>query len=99
MALQLIPRFHCLCCGGIYACQQPDSTIYHHACPPLPPDENGVVAERPDKRDENFRTVRGERLAGIKSEGMGVKCLTSDSLTEPPWITALNARIAKENGE
>lgn len=76
--------------------QQPDGTIYFHACPPLPADENGVVAERPDKRDENIQTFRGDRVTGITSEGMGVKCLTSDKLQEPAWITTLKARIEKE---
>ena len=46
--------FKCNGCGGTYSDSQLDGTLYFHACPPLPPDENAVVAERPNKRDENI---------------------------------------------
>ena len=68
--------FQCLACKGTYSDTQRDGSLYMHACPPLPPDKNGVEAERPNKRDENVVTGRNDRTMGIRLEGAGVKCLT-----------------------
>jgi hypothetical protein len=118
MAGPVANLFKCNACKGTYADRQHDGTLYHHACPPLRPDDHGIEAERPDKRDENlvnglafnttsegnFITFTGEAMAGlrrgsltgIRLEGAGVKCLTDATIVEPTWITALKARIAKE---
>lgn len=95
----MIQRFRCNACKGEYSDVQPDGSIYHHACPPLNPNKKGETPERENKRDENVDRLRrgtGSRVAGIISEGEGVKCLTDDKLTEPPWITRLKAQVEKE---
>lgn len=46
-------RFSCNACKGVYFDRMADGTLYHHACPPLAPDKDGVEVERPNKRDEN----------------------------------------------
>jgi hypothetical protein len=52
--------FGCKGCSGAYHDTQNDGSIYFHACPPLPPDKNGVQVEQPNKRDENL--MRGIEL-------------------------------------
>lgn len=88
--------FRCNACRGTYEDQQPDGAIYFHACPPLPPDKNGVTAERPDKRDENLSSVARQGAGTIRSEGSGVTCLSDEHIAEPAWITRMKARAAKE---
>ncbi len=93
-------RFRCNACGGEYSDVQADGSIYHHACPPSPPNKKGETPEREIRRDENVaRRRRGSavRVTGIVSEGFGAKCLTNNKLTEPPWITRLKADVEKEN--
>lgn len=86
----------CRSCGGEYVDVQADGSPYFHACPPLP----GLAARpRPDARDENIAvSVSGKprRAIGVIAEGKGTQCLTNQKLTEPARITALKARIAKE---
>jgi hypothetical protein len=88
--------FQCHGCRGVYADTQRDGSLYFHACPPLPPDDNGIEAERPNKRDENIATHRTGRLLGIRLEGAGVKCISDAAIVEPAWITTMKKRIAKE---
>jgi hypothetical protein len=74
VAVQLINLFQCNACKGTYQDQQRDGSTYHHACPPLPPDDNGVEAERPDKRDESipqgleFVTIKDKLLVTFSGE-------------------------------
>jgi hypothetical protein len=96
MAVQLRDKFECLSCGGVYFDTLPDGCPYHHACPPLGPDKDGVVFEHDDKRDENLADDRYGRTIGIRRAGAGVKCLTNPQLTEPTWISRLRKRVAKE---
>lgn len=94
-------KFQCLACGGVYYDQSPEGIPYAHACAPLPADKKNPERERPDKRDENIVIATGGKLMGIKSEGAGVTCLTSDTINEPKWISAVNKAVAareeKEN--
>lgn len=89
-------RFKCNTCGGEYFDTCADGSLYHHACPPLPPTKQGNEPERENKRDENIAVRANRRAAGIKAEGDGVTCLTSKSLEEPAWITKLKERIVRE---
>jgi hypothetical protein len=88
--------FRCNACKGTYSDTMRDGTVYMHVCGPLPPDDDGVERERPDKRDENPRTPRTERTTEIRSEGAGVTCISDPKLSEPAWLTRLKAKIAKE---
>lgn len=96
MANPLIHRFKCRACGGSYSDTQPDGSEYAHVCGPLPADKKNPERERPDKRDENIVVGAGGKALGIKSEGAGVRCLTSDSLYEPQWIFKLKVRTRKQ---
>lgn len=91
-------QFQCRACDGTYFEMLQDGGPYAHVCGPLPPDKNGVQAERPDKRDENMVVNGAGKLSGIRSEGAGVTCLTDGRLEEPRWISTLHKRIAKEEG-
>jgi hypothetical protein len=99
MAVQLAHLFGCNACHGEYRERQRDGTVYHHACPPLRPDKNGIEAERRNKRDENVVYGLMDRVIGIRSEGDGVTCLSDARLSEPAWITAMKERIAKQEEE
>lgn len=89
----MIHLFRCESCKATYQDVQRDGVLYFHACGPLPPDKDGVQAERPDKRDENVVTDRQRTVTGIKSEGAGVVCLTDARLEEPIWISTLYKNI------
>lgn len=92
-------EFGCKACGGVYFDQMPDRSTYHHSCPPLPPTKEGNRPERLNKRDENVERGRDRRAIGIIAEGDGVVCLSNPKLTEPPWITQLKAKVAKEEAK
>lgn len=89
-------QFQCITCGGTYFDHCPDGMIYHHVCGPLELKPDFHAVERPDARDENIDVSRGGVLQGIVSEGQGVKCLTSDVLQEPPWITRLKGNVPQD---
>lgn len=91
--------FQCRCCGGRYFDADLQGNTYHHACPDLPPDRNGVTAPPPDARNENLAPYRFLRMPQIVSEGKGVDCLSNTNLTEPAWITALKRRAAKQEAQ
>lgn len=88
--------YQCNACGALYFDVQRDGTLYYHACAPLPPDKNGFAAERLNKRDENLARVRPGVIPGIISEGDGVTSLKNPQFSEPQWITAQKAAIAKQ---
>lgn len=49
----------CNTCGGEYKKICLDGMTYFHSCPPIV-DQDNVMSERPDKRDENV----GKKLQG-----------------------------------
>ena len=87
----------CKSCGGTYPDGQPDGTTYFHACAPSPPDLNGVQLERPNKRDENITLDRRGQVTGLTAAGAGVTPVGPNVLTQPKWITDLQAAIAKRS--
>jgi len=95
----MINQFECLSCGGQYGEASADGIPYAHVCGPLPPDKNGVQVERENKRDENPAIAKGGVVAGIRAEGKGVKCLSDKKLKEPRWISAMKARVPKEEDD
>lgn len=88
--------FKCRACHGVYHDVQRDGTLYFHTCPPLPPDKHGIVRERPNRRDENIANDRRGRAVGIRAEGAGVIPQHKSGPHEPTWISALKAKVAKE---
>jgi hypothetical protein len=91
----MIQVFRCESCKGLYRSPQADGTIYHHACPPLPPDKKGRELPRPDRRDENLAFNAAGRLTGLKREGKGVTCVSDKKLAEPGWISDLKRELKK----
>ena len=89
-------QFLCNCCGGTYTDVMPDGMIYNHVCGPIEDKKTRQFIPRPDFRDENIDTNRRGDVLGIVSEGLGVKCVTSDLLQEPPWITRLKSNIDEQ---
>lgn len=88
-------QFECHACKGRYFETCGDGSPYAHVCGPLPADKKNPQRERPDKRDENpLMDGRGNWL-GIRSEGLGVTCLTDGRLQEPRWISAMHERRVK----
>jgi hypothetical protein len=94
-----MPTWKCNACKGVYSDATRDGSIYMHACGPLPPDENGFEAPRPNRRDERLEPDSGIRTSNIRSEGAGVTAVSHPKLTEPAWISAIKERIAKEEEE
>lgn len=84
-----MPRWKCNACGGSYNDTTTAGGVYHHNCGPLPPDANGVEAERPNARRENLKTQGRIPLPEIISDGAGVTPLDGQADTQPAWITAL----------
>lgn len=95
----MIHQFQCQTCKGVYTDIGTDGMIYTHVCGPQNTEQPGPTVDRPDKRDENIDTNRSGVLLGIVSEGLGVVCLSDETLTEPPWITRLKASIPAEESE
>jgi hypothetical protein len=89
-------QFRCNTCHAVYPDIQADGTPYYHACAPLVAEP---LQERKYRRDENIavsRSGKPRRAIGIIAEGKGVTCMSNPRLTEPARISALKARIAKE---
>lgn len=84
-----MPRWKCNACGGVYNDTTSTGGIYHHNCGPLPPDENGVEKERPNRRQENMKRKGREPTGEIHAEGAGVTPMDGQAHTEPEWITVL----------
>jgi len=87
-------RFKCNACRAEYFDTMPDGTTYAHVCgnPPVRR-KKGKPAEFIG-RDENTKVDKRGLVAGIKSQGTGVTCLTDGRLEEPAWISALYKHIA-----
>lgn len=88
--------FRCNNCGGTYTGAMPDGTIYFHRCPELP---GSLKKTRKDYniRDENLVVPGFGAVPHIKSEGLGVTCIEDPDLTQPIWITQLDALQAQED--
>jgi len=87
-------QWKCKSCNATYPDTQPDGTLYFHACAPMPPDAQGNQAEHPNKRDENI-TVDGKgRATGIKAAGAGVVPVGPTLLTQPAWLSQVQAAAA-----
>jgi hypothetical protein len=92
-------KFQCLTCGGTYFDRCNDGLIYLHVC--------GAKSQGPalswipydNPRNENTATTKLGAITGIVSEGAGVKCLSDQRLTEPPWITLVKSRVASDAEE
>lgn len=89
--------FRCNACEGVYFDVGDDGAIYTHVCGIPIDDKLDNTPDRPIVRDENIDLTRTGVLRGIVSEGLGVKCLTSDLLKEPPWITRMKRSIPAES--
>ena len=89
--------FRCNNCGGSYRGRLTDGFVYFHRCPDLP---NGATEKQRQAyviRDENLVVRSLGAVPQIRSEGLGVTCIETPDMTQPIWITELDALQAKED--
>lgn len=87
----------CNACSGTYNDTQRDGIVYFHACPPSPPDAQGVQTELPNKRNENVVLDQRGHARDIIATGAGVTPMQGQTDTDPGWILKMRSQAAKVN--
>jgi hypothetical protein len=93
-----MPLFKCKECATVYPDLTREGTIIHHTCAPTMHNRQREIIPREVIRDENYNIHPRRGIVGIRSEGLGVECVSGEKLSEPAWITMLKKRVAKEGG-